>query len=62
MKEIYLANLHRARVAHGRALARLMHSRRRGDAECIRVDHDTLLFTGSCISYWSKLIKEVYGK
>lgn len=62
MKEKFLENLHRARVAHGRALARMMKSRRRGDAECEAIDHDTLLFTGSCISYWSKLIKEVYGK
>lgn len=62
MKEIYLANLHRARVAHGRALARLMHSRRLGDKECMRIDHDTLKFTASSIRFWSQLIKEVYGK
>ena len=58
MKETFLKNLHQARVAHGRALARLMRSRRRGDAECEAIDHDTLKFTASSISYWSKLIKE----
>ena len=58
MKEIYLANLHQARVAHGRALARLMRSRRRGDVECEKVDHDTLKFTASSISYWAGLIRE----
>ena len=58
MKEQCLANLHQARVAHGRALARLMRSRRRGDAECEAIDHDTLRFTASSIRYWSQLIKE----
>ena len=58
MKETFLKNLHEARVAHGRALARLMRSRRRGDAECEAIDHDTLKFTASSISYWSQLIKE----
>ena len=62
MKEIYLANLHQARVAHGRALARLMHYRRLGDKECIAIAHDSLKFTASSISFWSQLIKEVYGK
>ena len=62
MKEIYLEHLHQARVAHGRALARLMRSRRRGDAWCEEINHDTLRFTASSISFWSKLIKEVYGK
>ena len=62
MKEQFLANLHQARVAHGRALARLMNSRRRGDSWCEAIDHDTLRFTASSISFWSKLIKEVYGK
>ena len=58
MKETFLKNLHEARVAHGRALARLMRSRRRGDAECEAIDHDTLKFTASSISYWSQLIRE----
>ena len=58
MKEQFLANLHQARVAHGRALARLMRSRRRGDAECEKVDHDTLKFTASSIAYWAGLIRE----
>ena len=62
MKEIYLENLHKARVEHGRALARLMHSRRRGDAWCEEINRGTLRFTASSISFWSKLIKEVYGK
>ena len=58
MKETFLKNLHQARVAHGRALARMMRSRRRGDVECEKVDHDTLKFTASSISYWAGLIRE----
>ena len=58
MKETFLKNLHQARVAHGRALARMMRSRRRGDVECEKVDHDTLKFTASSIAYWAGLIRE----
>ena len=62
MKHTFLKNLHDARVQQGRALARLNRSRRRGDEECIKIDHDTLRFTASSIRFWSQLIKEVYGK
>ena len=58
MKETFLANLHAARVSHGRALARLMRSRRRGDAECEAIDRSTLKITADEIRYWSQLIKE----
>ena len=58
MKETFLRNLHEARVAHGRALARLMRSRRKGDVECIEIDHSTLRLTAEEVSYWASLIKE----
>ena len=58
MKEKFLENLHQARVAHGRALARLMHARRRGDAWCEEINHDMLKFTASEIAYWAGLIRE----
>ena len=58
MKETFLKNLHDARVQQGRALARLNRSRRRGDEECIRIDHETLRLVAEDVSYWAQLIKE----
>ena len=58
MKETFLKNLHAARVAHGRALAKLMRSRRKGDVACIEIDHSPLRLTAEEVSYWAQLIKE----
>ena len=58
MKEVFIKNLHAARVESGRALARLNRSRRRGDKICVEIDHQTLRLVAKDISYWSHLIKE----
>ena len=58
MKETFLKNLHDARVRQGRALARLNRSRRRGDEECIKIDHETLRLVAEDVSYWASLIRE----
>ena len=59
MKEIYLDNLHRARVCQGKALARLMQSRRRDyGAECVQIDLEMVRFNAECVRYWSSLIRK----
>ena len=59
MKEIYIDNLHRARVRQGKALARLVQSRRRGyGIECEKIDLEMVRFNAECVRYWSSLIRK----